>query len=167
MDKENFKQEHIIRMKKYLPILRKAAGWKAEDLGELIGVTRQTITSLEKNEGYKMTKTQYIALRSVFYREAECTKNESLKHLIELLVLKDNLTDEEEKKISATVKNIYAQIGRSVNSAGILAGMTALLGMFGYALAALPAAGSVVKQGNKTVYNEAKKKKTESKEAFR
>lgn len=159
MDKENFKQEHIIRMKKYLPILRKAAGWKAEDLGELIGVTRQTITSLEKNEGYKMTKTQYIALRSVFYREAECNKNEGLEHLVELLILRDDLAEKYAEEISATAEKVNAQIGRAINSAGILAGMAALLGMFGYALADNSLATSVGKQGNKAGYDESKKKK--------
>lgn len=153
---EKFEKQHIDRMKKYLPILRKAAGWKAEDLGDLIGVTRQTITSLEKNENYKMTKTQYIALRAVFYREAQRTENKHLEYLIDLLILKDDFTEEEEKKINATVDKINEQTGRSVNSAAVLAGMSAMLGMFGYALGGFPVAASLALQGTKIVSDKAK-----------
>lgn len=153
---EKFKQEHIARMKKYLPILRKAAGWKAEDLGELIGVTRQTITSLEKNEEYKMTKTQYIALRSVLYREAVLIENKHLEYLVDLLILKDDLTEEEEKTVNATVAKITTATGRSVNSAVVLGGMTALLGAFGYAIGGAPIAATLAVQGAKMVSDQAK-----------
>lgn len=153
---EKFEKQHIDRMKKYLPILRKAAGWKAEDLGELIGVTRQTITSLEKNEDYKMTKTQYIALRAVFYREAQRTENKHLEYLIDLLILKDDFTEEETKEINAAVDKVNEQTGRSVNSAAVLAGMSAMLGMFGYALGGLPAAASLALQGTKIASDKTK-----------
>ena len=151
---EVFEQTHIDRMKKYLPILRKAAGWKAEDLGDLIGVTRQTITSLEKNEAYKMTKTQYIALRAVFHREAIRTGNKHLEYLVELLVLKNDLTEEQEEKINSTVEKVSATTGRSVNAASVLTGMSALLGLFGYMVA--PVATTLALHGSKMVSDKAK-----------
>ena len=53
-----------IRLQKSLPLIRKIAGWTSADLGELIGVTKQTISNLE-NERNPMTKTQYIAIRAM------------------------------------------------------------------------------------------------------
>ena len=56
----------IERMQKYLQLIRRAVGWSAEEFGERIGVTRQTINNIEApNPRSKLTKTQYIAMRSV------------------------------------------------------------------------------------------------------
>lgn len=153
---EKFDQKQVERMKKYLPILRKAAGWKAEDLGELIGVTRQTITSLEKNDEYKMTKTQYIALRAVLYREIQRTGNKNLEYLVDLLVLKDDMTEEDKSKVDATVAKVSAETGRSVNPAVVLAGMSTLLGAFGYALGGVPVAATLAMQGVKMATEQSK-----------
>ena len=62
-------QEKINRMQKNLSVIRNVARWTTERLGEEIGVSRQTINSLEHNKT-KMTKTQYLALRAVFNHEA-------------------------------------------------------------------------------------------------
>ena len=37
----------IERMQKYLQLIRRAVGWSAEEFGERIGVTRQTINNIE------------------------------------------------------------------------------------------------------------------------
>ena len=59
--------EELIRFQQYMLLIRKAAGWTGEEFGNLIGVTRQTINNLEKNnrDKFKLNKTQYIAMRSV------------------------------------------------------------------------------------------------------
>lgn len=47
-----------------MPLLRERKGQSRNDLGNIIGVTRQTIYNIETIAGY-MSKTQYIAIRSV------------------------------------------------------------------------------------------------------
>ncbi|MBP3793324.1 MAG: helix-turn-helix transcriptional regulator [Ruminococcus sp.] len=64
--------EEIKRMQKYLLLIRRAVGWTAEEFGEQIGVTRQTINNIESGRT-NLTKTQYIAMRSVL--SAEINKN--------------------------------------------------------------------------------------------
>lgn len=64
--------EEIQRMQDNLLLIRRALGWTAEEFGEQIGVTRQTINNIESGRN-KLTKTQYIAMRSVI--EAEMAIN--------------------------------------------------------------------------------------------
>ena len=60
----------IERLQNNLGTIRKVANMTASELALEIGVSRQTISSLE-NKRSKMNKTQYLALRSVFnYRAA-------------------------------------------------------------------------------------------------
>lgn len=60
--------EEIQRMQKHLLLIRRTIGWTAEEFGEQIGVTRQTINNIESGRS-KLTKTQYIAMRSVIQAE--------------------------------------------------------------------------------------------------
>ncbi len=79
--------EEIIRMQENLLLLRRTVGWTAEEFGEKIGVTRQTINNIESGRN-KLTKTQYIAMRSVL--DAEMVQapedTEMLKVLLDVLV---------------------------------------------------------------------------------
>lgn len=52
--------------------LRKIAGWTAETLAGKLGITKQTISNLE-NQKVKLSRIQYIAIRSVF--ECEIASN--------------------------------------------------------------------------------------------
>lgn len=52
--------------------LRKIAGWTAETLARKLGITKQTISNLE-NQKVKLSRIQYIAIRSVF--ECEIASN--------------------------------------------------------------------------------------------
>lgn len=45
--------------------LRKIAGWTAEVLAGKLGITKQTISNLE-NQKVRISRIQYIAIRSVF-----------------------------------------------------------------------------------------------------
>ena len=58
----------IERLQDNLLLIRRAAGWTAEEFGEKIGVTRQTINNLEAKRN-KLNKTQYIAMRAVIEAE--------------------------------------------------------------------------------------------------
>ena len=59
-----YDDEKRARFQKYLTLIRKVVGWSEEELGESIGVTRQTINNIEK-ERSSLTKTQYIAIRAI------------------------------------------------------------------------------------------------------
>lgn len=56
--------DEIKRMQKHLLLIRRALGWSADYFGDKIGVTRQTINNIEAGRN-ELTKTQYIAMRSV------------------------------------------------------------------------------------------------------
>lgn len=77
----------IERLQNHLLLIRRTAGWTAEEFGERIGVTRQTINNLEAGRN-KLTKTQYIAIRAVL--DAEMTASpedtEMLKCLLEAFI---------------------------------------------------------------------------------
>ena len=78
--------EEIQRMQDNLLLIRRTIGWSAE-FGDQIGVTRQTINNIESGRN-KLTKTQYIAMRSVI--DAELVKHpeetQMVKTLLDMLV---------------------------------------------------------------------------------
>lgn len=84
---ETKRMKEVIRMQKYLLLIRRTVGWTAKEFGEKIGVTRQTINNIEGGR-YDLTKTQYIAMRSVL--DAEMAQSpedtEMLRTLLEILV---------------------------------------------------------------------------------
>ena len=82
--------EEILRFQQNMLLIRRTVGWTAEEFGDKIGVTRQTINNLEKNnrDKFKLNKTQYIAMRSVLYAEiAKCPEEtETLRLMLDMLV---------------------------------------------------------------------------------
>lgn len=54
--------------------LRKVSGWTAETLARKLGVTKQTISNLE-NQKVRLSRVQYIAIRSVFECEVAMSKD--------------------------------------------------------------------------------------------
>ena len=64
--------EEIKRLDEILLLVRGAVGWTAQEFGDRIGVTRQTINNLETHRrNCHLTKIQYIAIRSVLDEEME------------------------------------------------------------------------------------------------
>ena len=93
-------QARIDFLQEHLSAIRKLLGWSAAVLGDKIGVTKQTISNLE-NKKTVMTKTQYIAFRSVMEHEIR-NKNEST-YLLEIaaaILDLDNLSDIKYERIS-------------------------------------------------------------------
>ncbi|MEE0346735.1 MAG: helix-turn-helix transcriptional regulator [Adlercreutzia sp.] len=90
----NDEEARISRLQEHLSTIRKVAGWTTERLGEEIGVTRQTVSNLERNRT-PMTKTQYLALRTVLNHEIVANQNQALAHVIRALV-DDPLEDDED-----------------------------------------------------------------------
>ena len=123
--------EKIFKLQKNLPIIRNLAGWTAEDLGERIGVTRQTIKNIEKSDTLSMTKTQYIAIRAVLEYEIEQSKNTVLADSISVLVDADDLSETQAEQVTETVEKITSMKSRRVNDKLVLEGMVAVLTALG------------------------------------
>ena len=75
------------RLQDNLLLIRRAVGWNATELGDNIGVSRQTINNLETKR-CSLSKAQYIAIRSVL--EAEIAKSpedtQMLKYILEIFI---------------------------------------------------------------------------------
>ena len=91
--------KEIERLQECLLLLRRAVGWTAEDLGQRIGVTRQTINNLETKRS-KLNKTQYIAIRAVLDAEIVQSPDETemLKYLLEVFVDHPEKYNEKQRK---------------------------------------------------------------------
>ena len=131
-------------MQENLLLIRRTVGWTAEEFGERIGVTRQTINNIESGRN-KLTKTQYIAMRSVL--DAEIIQapedTEMLKVLLDVIV--DNpekySTDKREELLAKanlmTPSILAGTTSRSdvskewMKVAGAVVGADALLGPLG------------------------------------
>ena len=156
---EKFDESKLVRMKKHLSVIRRVAGWTAEEMGEHIGVKRQTISSLEKNPNYPMTKTQYIAIRAVLYYKMEKEQNQTLRDLVDILIVKDDLSEEELKEVDKAVEEVSQKNGRAVNSAAIAMGLSAALGAIGFAIGGVPTATMMAFQASRLVSNQTPKLK--------
>ena len=129
--------EDILRLQNNLQTIRKVAGWTTEELGERIGVTKQTISNLE-NKKTEMTKTQYIALRTILdYEIVSNPDSIALARVIGVLLdtqeeaegEKENNDDMgNEKKESESAKNAEKKMAaiKAVSSVSIMAGSIAL-----------------------------------------
>lgn len=91
--------KEIERLQKYLLLVRRTVGWTAEEFGERIGVTRQTINNLEAGRN-KLNKTQYIAMRSVLDAEINQypEETEMLKLILDVFIDHPEKYDKKEKE---------------------------------------------------------------------
>ena len=122
----------VNKLQDNLPSLRKLAGWTAEDLGEKVGVTKQTISNLETHRT-DMTKIQYIAIRSVLDYKAKT--NQNLAQALHLVLDDRNATKAEHQKHVDNVKTVAAATAAGVSSSTL----SAILGVAGVAAVALGA----------------------------
>lgn len=53
---KNYTKGEIAKLQDNLLLIRKAGGWSAEEFGDMIGVTKQTIASVDKGIHNKTTK---------------------------------------------------------------------------------------------------------------
>ena len=93
--------DEIQRMQDNLLLIRRAVGWSAEEFGNQIGVTRQTINNIENGRN-KLTKTQYIAMRSVLDAEiARCPEEtDMLRTMLDVFVdHPDNYKEEDRNSL--------------------------------------------------------------------
>ena len=136
----------IEKLTRSLPSIRKIAGWSSEDLGELIGVTKQTISNIETRKS-TMSKTQYIAIRTIIdYEIAEHPENELLAKVVTILLDSDD-TPEDKQKAKATIE-MLDKTSKSAISSGALAGVGALLAVLASPVVA-PAIDSAILASSK------------------
>lgn len=155
MKENNDRNRQIKRLQENLSAIRKIAGWTTEELGDKIGVTKQTISNWEN--GGKMNFTQYIAIRAVLDCEIEENKeNEVLAKTVDILLNKsDEFDDETYEETRKTIEIIANVASGGVTGAALTAAAAAVanpliaaLGIaaiapFGLAGAAVGAAGVV------------------------
>lgn len=136
--------EDIIRMQENLLLIRRTVGWTAEEFGEKIGVTRQTINNIESGRN-KLTKTQYIAMRSVLDAEMAQSPDdtEMLKVMLDVLVdHPENYSDENRDELLAKANLMAPSILAGATSradvskewmkaAGLIVGGAAAFGSLG------------------------------------
>ena len=123
-------QQEIKRLQENLGTIRKIAGWTTQNLGERIGVTKQTISNLE-NQKTEMTLTQYIAIRTVIDYEIENNKShEVLPRVVHILldVPDDEISIEDRKKITQAVTTLAAASAGGIGLAGMVSASAGLWG---------------------------------------
>ena len=125
-------EKEINKLTENLPAIRKVAGWSSEELGELIGVTKQTISNIETRKT-KMSKTQYIAIRTIIdYEIQEKPDNVLLPQIVNVLLNNDD-TEDDIRKAEQT-REILNSTPRSVlggkELVGIIGLLTGILGAF-------------------------------------
>ena len=96
--------EEINRFQENLVLIRKILGLSEKELGDKIGVTRQTISSIE-NQKTKMNKTQYLAMRMVIEDEIRNNEEENEMLLCVLKTIVDNPNEYDKKTKEIILKN--------------------------------------------------------------
>lgn len=117
---EDMTEAKISRLQNNLATIRKVAGWTTAQLGEEIGMTRQSVSNLERGNT-TMSKTQYIALRAVFNYEIAAHDNLGLAQVIRTLV--DNPVEDSDEVAESCAEAKDAAEGLS-NITSALAGET-------------------------------------------
>ena len=95
---KKFTAKEIKNLQNNLQLIRQAGGWSAEEFGEMIGVTKQTIRNLEKKTT-EMSKTQYIAIRAVLdYEIADRPDDKVRATTVNLCLNSEDLSEQDKKK---------------------------------------------------------------------
>lgn len=123
---ETFDVKKISRLQENLSSIRKVACWSADNLAEMLGVTRQTVINIE-NSNVKMSKTQYIAIRAILDAEVRRSNNQTLGKVIEILVDNETVSMDEKDKITKTISITADSVGKRMGSAAIGAAVGAAL----------------------------------------
>ncbi len=116
----------IQKLQTNLSTIRRAGEWTAEEFGDMIGVTKQTISNLESQK-VAMSKTQYIAIRAVIdYELGERPDDTAFLSAVNLCLNSDNVPVEDKQKAQAFVEGAKRN---GLATAAIIAGVTALVGV--------------------------------------
>lgn len=119
-------QTDIEKLQNSLALIRHSGGWTAEEFGDMIGVTKQTISNLETKKS-KLTKTQYIAIRAVLdYEISKHPENSLLSSTVNLCLNSNEISAEDLKKAQAFVTGAKRA---NLDRKAVIAGLCTLLGV--------------------------------------
>lgn len=137
MKKEKYPSNEKTRqiLQDNLKSIREILNWTSADLGNLIGVTKQTISNLETKNS-KLTKLHYIAIRTVVDFEIEQLKSTDSDRAERACMLLEVLSKAEEEnldfdEISQASKLIVSS--KSAVTAGKIIGALIPLLLVGFA----------------------------------
>ncbi len=116
--KMNKETQHIQRLHKFLPVLRKVAGWTSADLAKKLDVSKATMVNIEKPSA-QLTMIQYLAIRALFREEAEEHGNIALGQMVDKLVDNSALTDDQREEYCQVVGDNTREKGRFIGTADI------------------------------------------------
>lgn len=144
-------EREIAELQDNLEMLRKLFGWTAEQLGNRLGVTKQTILNLEHGKPV-MSKIQYIAIRSVMETEAMGREGEEKENLLKVLSLVFNedksVTDEQREKALDAARVVSTATAAGAGAAATMSVLTGSLTALGIGAVAInPALVAVVGVG--------------------
>lgn len=144
----------IERLQDKLLLIRRTVGWTAEEFGDRIGVTRQTINNLEAKRN-KLTKTQYIAIRAIL--DAEMVQSpedtEMLRCLLDVFVDNPDKYDKKDReelleKANMLTPSILAGTTTRKAVSKELVGIAGAMGIMSLAaISAIPIVGAGVAVG--------------------
>lgn len=137
MKKEKYPSNEKTRqiLQDNLKSIREILNWTSADLGDLIGVTKQTISNLETKNS-KLTKLHYIAIRTVVDFEIEKLKSTDSDRAERACMLLEVMSKAEEEnldfdEISQASKLIVSS--KSAVTAGKIIGALIPLLLVGFA----------------------------------
>ncbi len=143
-------EKQIIDLQDNLELLRKLYGWTAEQLGDRLGISKQSVLNLEKgpeNGGVKMTMIQYIAIRAVFEAELENRKDEEKKNLqtiLGLILNDDSKVDPEDKERILDSAKVVSNSMMTGDKSAAVKTMSVLLASVASAAIVTPVVGGAV-----------------------
>lgn len=128
-EKEGKERDPLIdKMHEYLSIFRKLAKYTSEELGNEIGVSRTAMVNFERDVNeIRMSKAQYIALRTVLEARAEeLKKQENDASLYKAIQVVFYTETEDYEKNRTTIKQTLITAAAVCGIAGSLPPMTIL-----------------------------------------
>lgn len=142
-------EELVSRLQAHLSTIRKAAGWSGERLANELGITKQTVSSLETGKT-QMTKMHYLAIRAVFNNEIAVNGNEDLAKIIQLFV--DQPVAAELEKMQMTLK----EESKGGTKQETIAKQSAIVGATALTAALIPASSALIPALSSLAYQLAK-----------
>ena len=132
-------EELINRLQTHLSTIRKAAGWSGERLANELGITKQTVSSLETGKTH-MTKMHYLAIRAVFNNEIAVSGNEDLAKIIQLFV--DQPVARELERLQKDLEEKKAEAEKAKRE--VIAKQSAIVGATALTAALIPASSALI-----------------------
>lgn len=122
----SYTENEISKLQDNLSMIRKAGRWSAEEFGNMIGVTKQTISNLETKKS-KMSKTQYIAIRAILdYEMTERPDDKIFISTINMCLNNNDLSNDKKKQVQAFMEGATKT---GLDYTTLIAGLAALIGM--------------------------------------